>query len=83
MAMLMLGAFRARRRQRAAGELAGDRSSAVAAAGVLVPDAAAARTFFDGAFVVDGFGRFMKLLILGGSALRCCSRSTILARQAA
>ena len=40
------------------------------AAKFVLSSAAIARVLFDGAFVVDGFGRFMKLLMLGGAVLR-------------
>ena len=69
MALLMLGVFM--RDDEATGAIIGWLAIAVlAVAGwVLVQQPAATATLFDGAFVVDGFARFMKLLVLGGSAV--------------
>jgi NADH-quinone oxidoreductase subunit N len=42
----------------------------LAAAGFLIlSQPAGSETMFDGAFVIDGFGRFMKVLVLSGSAV--------------
>ena len=41
----------------------------IAAAVVVLQQPAEARSLFDNAFVIDGFGRFMKLLVLAGSAI--------------
>ena len=60
------------------GVMAGDRATAIvswlsvlllATAGFIVLTHAESRSAFHGAFVVDGFSRFAKLLILVGSAL--------------
>jgi NADH-quinone oxidoreductase subunit N len=68
MAILMLGVFRPDTDD--TGELAGWLAIGVLViAGVLVAGQPTdSRLLFEGAFVVDGFGRFMKLLVLGGSA---------------
>jgi NADH-quinone oxidoreductase subunit N len=69
MALLMFGVFR---RAAPGRDLA---SNAIAiglllAAAVLVAAAGDEReVMFEGSFVIDGFGRFMKLLVLGGAAL--------------
>ncbi len=68
MALLMLGAFRDEdgRSSEAPGWLA---ILILAAAAYLVAQQGPeTERLFAGAFIVDGFGRFMKLLILGGSA---------------
>ena len=65
MALLMLGAFRGDRSGRAVSWLA---VTALAAAGLAV-SATAEGTAFGGQFVVDDFARFMKWLVLLGSAL--------------
>ncbi len=68
MALLLIGAFRDgdARSSEAPGWLA---ILILAAAAYLVAgQGAETERLFSGAFIVDGFGRFMKLLILGGSA---------------
>ena len=65
MALLMLGAFRGDRSGRAVSWLA---VAALAAAGLAV-SVTAEGTAFGGQFVVDDFARFMKWLVLLGSAL--------------
>ena len=65
MALLMFGAFRGDRPGRAASWLA---VAALAAAG-LAMSATAEGSSFGGQFVVDDFARFMKWLVLLGSAL--------------
>ncbi len=69
MALLMLGVFRddTERNGVATGWLA---IGVLAVAALMVAGQGATRaTLFDGAFVVDGFGRFVKVLILAGSAV--------------
>jgi NADH-quinone oxidoreductase subunit N len=69
MALLMLGVFRAEtdNNGEAVGWLA---ILALIAAGIVVAQQpAAAQSLFDNAFVIDNFGRFMKLLVLAGSAV--------------
>jgi NADH-quinone oxidoreductase subunit N len=69
MALLMYGVFRPEsdRESEIAGWLA---VLILAIAGVLVlQQPAAPEKLFAGAFIADGFGRFMKLLVLAGSAL--------------
>jgi NADH-quinone oxidoreductase subunit N len=67
MVLLMYGVFRPE--TDAEGRLVGWGAIAVlAAAGfLLLRQPAGTETVFDGAFVIDSFGRFMKLLVLGGS----------------
>jgi NADH-quinone oxidoreductase subunit N len=67
--ILMLGVFRppAPAGDYLAGALAVLVLAIAAALIVAAPDNPA--VLFDGAFIVDGFGRFMKLLVLGGSIL--------------
>ena len=66
--ILMLGAFRtsAPTADYVAGALAIVVLLVAAKFVLSAPDRA---VLFDGAFIVDGFGRFMKLLVLGGSVL--------------
>lgn len=69
MALLMLGVFRddTERNGLASGWLA---AGILAVAALMVAAQGPGReTLFDGAFVVDGFGRFLKILILAGSAV--------------
>src|SRR5687768_13644 len=64
MALLMLGVFRPERDREA--EAIGWMAIAVlvAAAWLVLSQPAGTHTLFDGAFVVDGFARFMKVLTL-------------------
>ncbi len=68
MALLMIGAFRPETDQW------GERIGWIAvlllivAGAVVLQQPTPAQTMFDNAFIVDGFGRFMKLLVLAGSA---------------
>ena len=68
MALLMYGAFRLDKERE--GETAGWLAIGLLALSTFLvlrqPSGAAA--LFDGAFVIDDFGRFMKLLVLAGSA---------------
>ncbi len=68
MALLMLGAFRGEGEN--AGQLEGWLAVAVLAlaGGMLLAQPAESVSLFNGAFIVDQFGRFMKLLVLAGSA---------------
>ena len=73
MALLMLGVFRPESdREAETHRLARHRRAR--ARGVARRRAAGerAQALFDGAFVVDGFGRFMKLLVLAGAGAACC-----------
>ena len=82
MALLMLGVFRPETDNEA--ELNGWLAIGVmAVAGwMLVTQPAGTQTLFDGAFVVDGFARFMKLLTLIASAAASCCPSVVATRCA-
>jgi NADH-quinone oxidoreductase subunit N len=69
MALLMLGVFM--RDDETTGETIGWLAVAliVAVGWMIVRQGEGTARLFDGAFVVDGFGRFMKLLVLAGSAV--------------
>jgi NADH-quinone oxidoreductase subunit N len=69
MALLMFGVFRrtAPGRDLATNVLAV--GVLLLAAGLLAAGPSEGETLFDGAFIVDDFARFMKLLVLGGAAL--------------
>lgn len=69
MALLMLGAFT--RNDEANAQLGGWLAVIVLgiAAGMTLAQPEEKVTLFEGAFVVDGFGRFLKLLIIAGSAV--------------
>jgi NADH-quinone oxidoreductase subunit N len=69
MVLLMVGVFRPETDNN--GEAVGWAAIlALIAAGIVVAQQpAAAQSLFDNAFVIDGFGRFMKLLVLAGSAV--------------
>jgi NADH-quinone oxidoreductase subunit N len=69
MALLMLGVFRPETDSN--GEAVGWLAIlALIAAGIVVAQQPAqSQTLFDNAYVIDGFGRFVKLLVLAGSAV--------------
>ncbi len=67
MALLMLGVFRPETGDEA-GRIMWLAIAVMAAAGVAVVVGESAAQLFDGAFVVDGFARFMKILVLIGAA---------------
>lgn len=67
MALLMLGVFRKDSESNLPGWIS---AGLLAAAGLIVYfSGGAERTLFDGAFINDGFSRFMKILVLTGSAV--------------
>ena len=82
LALLLVGAFRGERSTRMRQHRRARRCSPRRLSS-LVADAAvrAHRGAFDGAFVVDAFARFMKVLTLVGSAAASCCRSTTCARE--
>jgi NADH-quinone oxidoreductase subunit N len=69
MALLMVGVFRKDNDANAEGLCWGAIAVLLAAGIVLMQQPAATASLFDGAFISDGFGRFMKILALGGSAV--------------
>ena len=77
MALLLAGAFAGERSARVITGLGAGLLIVAAAAVVMGQDASA----FNGAFIVDGFARFVKVLILIGSALTLVMAQDFFARQ--
>jgi NADH-quinone oxidoreductase subunit N len=69
MALLMVGVFRKDTDANAELLCWGSIAVLLIAGVLLMQQPAASASLFDGAFVSDGFGRFMKILALGGSAV--------------
>ena len=81
MALLMLGVFAGDKHQRAA--VSWLAIALLVVAGVVRRDGAGAATAFNGAFVVDDFARFAKVLMLGGAALVLSCGAELLRREQA
>jgi NADH-quinone oxidoreductase subunit N len=69
MALLMFGAFRRAAPGRDLASSLGAIGLLLAAAVLVAMGAEGRELMFEGSFVIDGFGRFMKLLVLSGAAL--------------